>query len=314
MFGTCSGDPIMVTLQVNLNDVDDFYEGGGAWVYMDAGWSEYYDMTDDDGDGIYTYTVERTAGSILTYRFSYQNGPDPWSNFTEENVPDLCANDGGFREFTVPGTDVTLPAFVYGSCDNNPRLKVNLTFQVDMTQESNPNDVQVVIKDPWIWTALTDQGNGIWSGTVEVDANDTYPYTFVNGGQDNWDEEESVPESCNFGTMSAPERHITVAEEDLVVDLVSFGSCDHITTSVKDPQLPEVNIFPNPTTDYLNISMVDETIQSVQIFDLSGSLIDSRIFGQTPEARMSVQDIEQGIYFVRIQVQSGTVNSKLVID
>jgi len=313
IYEECSVEPISVTLQVNLNHVTDFYEGGGVWVFFDADWSQYESMTDDDGDGIYSFTVERTSGSTLTYRFSYQNGPDAYYDFTEENVPDLCANDGGFREYTVPKSNVTLPAFVYGSCDNNPTPRVNITFQVDMSDEINPNDVQVVIKDPWIWTTLTDQGSGIWSATVEVDGNNTYPYTFVNGGQDNWDEEESVPEECNFGTESAPERNVSVAEEDLVVDAVSFGTCD-VTSSLKNLQLYDVSIFPNPANDYLNISGSNEPIESIQIFDSSGKLVKSQIIGQATEATISLQDIEQGIYFVRIQFTSGATNSKVVID
>ena len=61
----------------------------------------------------------------------------------------------------------------------------------------------------------------ISTGTVEVGAYNTYPYTFVNGGQDNWDGEESVPEECNFGTPSAPERHVEVEDQDVILDIVS---------------------------------------------------------------------------------------------
>jgi hypothetical protein len=312
-YETCSGDPVFVTVQVNLNNVEDFYDGGGVWLYMDSGWSEFYDMTDDDSDGIYTYSVERSAGDVLTYRFSYQNGPDSNNDYTEENVPDLCSNDDGFRYFLVPDTDVTLPVFAYGSCDNNVIPKVNVTFQVDMNQEANPNDVQVVIKNPWIWTALTDQGGGVWSGTVEVDANNTYPYTYVNGGQDNWDEEESVPEECNFGTPSAPERHVEVAEEDIVLDLVSFGSCT-LVSSVEEGQLLKMTIYPNPANQYINITEASDFIQSVEIFDVSGKLIQSNIYEQALETSVNIQNIDTGIYFIRVQSNSGTINRKLVIE
>lgn len=313
MYGGCSSAPILVTLQVNINNVDDLYEGGAVWVYMDSGWSEYYPMADEDEDGIYTFSVERNAGDNLTYRFSYQNGPDEWNDYVEENVPDPCSNDDGFREFLVPNTHVTLPVFAFGSCNNNVVPKVNITFQVDMSQYDNPNDVQVVIKDPWIWTALTDQGDDVWSETVEVDANNTYPYTFVNGGQDNWDEEESVPEECNFGTPSAPERHVTVEDVDVVLDIVTFGSCT-LVSSVNDQQVLQLSVYPNPARDHVYIADTPDVIRSVEIFDIHGKLVSAAFYQQAPEAKINVQNIDKGIYMIRIQTDSGIFNSKLVIE
>jgi len=313
VYEECVGDSVNVTFQLDLNHVTDLYDGGAGWVYMDWNWVESYVMTDDDEDGVYTLTLKREAGSVLTYSFSYQNGPDDWSDFAVENLPNQCANGDGFREYTIPNTHATLPVFAFSSCDENPIPRANITFQVDMSLETNPNDVQVVIKDPWIWTALTDQGNGIWSGTVEVNGYDTYPYTYVNGGQDNWDEEESVPMECNFGTESAPERHVTVEDEDLLLEVVSFGSCIHIT-SVESHQIPGFKLYPNPAGEYLNISMGDETIRSLQILNINGKVLETHVFGRSPEARVNVQHINSGVYLIKIQGQSATVNSKLVIN
>jgi hypothetical protein len=298
-FGTCAGDPVNVTLQVDLNYIEDLYEGGAVWVYMDPGWSEYYDMTDDDGDGIYTYTVAVSPGNELTYRFSYQNGPDPWSNYHEESVPDACSNDDGFRTYTVPNTHVTLQPFVYGSCGEEITPSVNITFQVDMNHESNPNNVMVVIKNPWIWTALTDQGDGIWSASVEVDANKTYPFTYVNGGQDNWDEEESVPEECNFGTESAPERHVTVEEEDLVLDIVSFGECDYISNAEELSTLG-IEVFPNPSKGRVVISIDDDQLKSVQLFDIHGKLLKSFMEINNNNIELDIHDLTHGMYIIQL--------------
>ena len=309
----CSGEPIEITLQVDLNYVEDFVDNGAAWVFMDAGWYEWYEMTDEDGDGIFEFTVERMSGETLTYRFSYQNGPDPYYDYTEEPVPDGCSDDGGFREFVVPPSDVTLPAFVYGSCDNNPTPMVKITFRVDMSDVENANDVQVVIKDPWVWTAMTDEGNGIWTATVEMNGNNTYPYTFVNGGQDNWDEEESVPEECNFGSPDAPERHISVEDSDVEVELVAFGRCA-TTTSIRDIEWKAVNVFPNPASDYLNVNAGGERIESIELIDYSGRLVTSLRYGQDIQVRIDVTELSSGMYFIRAQTTGGQMQGKIVID
>ena len=97
-----SQDMVPLTLNVDLSAIEDFHEGGGAWVFMDAGWNEWYDMTDEDGDKIFTVTVEKPAGDMVPFRFSYQNGPDPNSNYTEEAVPVECSDENGFRSVMMP--------------------------------------------------------------------------------------------------------------------------------------------------------------------------------------------------------------------
>jgi len=219
-----------VTIRVDMNAVTNLYPDGAVWVFMDDGWSEYYDMTDDNGDGIYAVTLQKDEGITLTYSFSHQTGPDPDNDWELEIVPAECANENGYREALIPAGDLVLPAYAYGSCTDVPPATVNITFSVDMNNETViNNDVQVVIKNPWIWTALADEGNGVWSGTVNVQAANTYPYTFVNGGQDWWEGEESVPPECNFGSETAPERHVIVAASDTTLETVAFGECGSAT-------------------------------------------------------------------------------------
>jgi hypothetical protein len=216
----------MVNYRIDLSGVSDLYEGGAVWVVFGP-WSEYYNMEDPDGDMIYSLTLETVADTTIPYFYSYQTGPDENNDYTEETVPAECANAGGYRTLDIVDGYTVLPAFAFGSCSETPVETVSITFSVDMSYESViDNDVQVVIKDPlWIWTALTDQGNGIWSGTAEVPLNDTLPYTFVNGGVDNWGGEEKLPDDCNMGTPGAPERHVAVGEKDTVLSVVVFGSC-----------------------------------------------------------------------------------------
>jgi len=223
-YENCTGNN-MVNYRVDLNGVNDLYEGGSVWVVF-GDWVEYYNMTDAESNKTYIITLETVADTAIPYYFSYQNGPDEWTNYTEETVPEECADADGYRELTIKDGYTVLPGVAYGSCTATPAETVMITFAVDMSYESVANnDVQVVIKGPWIWTALTDQGNGIWSADVEVTADTTYPYTFVNGGVDNWGGEEKLPDECNMGEPGAPERHITVTNTDTILDVVVFGSC-----------------------------------------------------------------------------------------
>lgn len=221
-YENCAADTL-VTFRVDLNGVSDLYAGGAVWILFDD-WTEYYDMNDEDGDGVYMFTLDTTWGATLNYKFSYQTGANPDADYVEETVPAECDNGSGNRQVILDGGYTVQPAFAYGSCSETPTAMINITYSVDMTGEE-ATDVHVVNKTTWDWTPLVEGANNVWTGTATVPANATYAYTFVNGGQDNWGGEEKLPDDCNFGTPGAPERHVTVADADTVLDLVAFGSC-----------------------------------------------------------------------------------------
>ncbi len=294
-YGSCYETGI--TLRVNLNNISDYYEGGAVWVYMDTDWNEYYSMV-ANGDGTFSFTLTKDPGTTLYYSFSYQNGADPNSNYVTETVPDGCAADNGFRELAVSERDTVLPAFAFGSCDDSAPKIVKVTFKVNMSgTEVLNNDVQVVIKNPWIWTALTDEGDGIWSGTVEVNGNTTYPYTFVNGGQDNWSGEESVPATCNGGSESAPERHISVGDTDTTLAIVAFGSCGP-NVSVLTFDEGSIRIYPNPANDILNISSANGLIKSVKIIDITGKTFIHQNNIDNSNIKFDVGGLNDGLYII----------------
>ena len=311
-YGSCYETGI--TLRVNLSTATDLYEGGSVWVYMDSDWNEYYTMSDVNGDGIYAYTLRKEPGSTLYYSFSYQTGPDENSDYVTETVPDLCSADNGFREVLVPSGDTTLPAFAFGSCDENLPKTVKITFVVDMAgQLVINNNVQVVIKNPWIWTSLKNQVRGIWKGTVEVSANSTYPYTFVNGGQDNWSGEERVPAACNFGTETAPERHVTVFENDTTLTTVAFGSCGP-TVSAQIIEDSGMDVYPNPAGDILNVTNRNGLINAIKITDLTGRTFIHRTDVAESNIQIDVSVLNNGIYMVIASGKSIYNVNKIIIQ
>ncbi len=228
-FGHCPGevpvgDSVNVTFQVDMSGETVEPAGTWIWAYNDADYddSHWVQMMDGNADMVYDATLKLPHGMALWY--NYYNGEE-----NAENVVDGCRYDPAWndRYVEIPASDYTLDAVPFGGCaDTVSLLKVNVTFRVNMSMESVTGDgVQLVIKNPWIWTPLTDKGDGIWEATVELIANETYPYTFVNGVQDAWDMEERIAGDCNFGSETAPERHAEVAEEDLILPTVYFGSC-----------------------------------------------------------------------------------------
>lgn len=117
--------------------------------------------------------------------------------------------------------------------------QVSVTFQVDMSKQTVSGDgVHVAgsfqdeagFAGDWdpSTTALTDgDGDGVYEVTVNLPADSTYQYKFVNGNK--WGGDEGVPSACNVGGN----RELKVPSSGPhTTPKVCFGSCDPCPTAV----------------------------------------------------------------------------------
>ena len=83
----------------------------------------------------------------------------------------------------------------------------------------------------------------------------------------------------------------------------------------ENEEFSNVNLFPNPTSDILNIQF--EKVQEsnvIQLIDLSGKLIYSETINNKEFVTINTQSIVAGVYIVRMRNQSGERNMKLIIQ
>ena len=107
---------------------------------------------------------------------------------------------------------------------------VLVTFQVDMNWvETNSEGVYLAGGDlGQEGFLLNDNGNDVWSITLQMPANTRYMYKFRNQpSYGTWEGFESgeglVAGGCNTGTWN--DRYIDVGNTDVVLDVVAYGSC-----------------------------------------------------------------------------------------
>jgi hypothetical protein len=82
-----------------------------------------------------------------------------------------------------------------------------------------------------------------------------------------------------------------------------------VITSSQNPKSISGNLFPNPTTDFLEIEIPGQ-IQAVDLSDVTGRTV---LFSTTlPENRLNVSGLIPGLYWLRIQTNEGTTVQKLV--
>ena len=189
------------------------------------GWDPSATLMSPSGSGdIYEVTVSLTAGETIEYK--YING-NAWG--ADESVPASCAQNNN-RYLTVPASDTVLDEVCFGSCLACVLPQVNITFQVDMSNETvSPDGVHLAGSfqswDPSA-TPMTDMGNNIYAVTLSLGVGEYHEYKFINGNA--WGADESVPAECATNNN----RSYTVPASDDTIDVVCFGSCSACTPIV----------------------------------------------------------------------------------
>jgi hypothetical protein len=215
-----SGNPSYnVTFQVNMNE-QTISPNGVRIAGSFQGWNPSSTvMTDDNNDGIYTYTASLEQGSSIEYKFI--NGND-WPQ--SENVPGSCST-GGNRTYVVGSSDATIGSVCFGSCVNCAGLQ-NVTFQVNMaTQSVSPNGVHLAGNfqgwNPSATPMSDPDADGIYTVTLQINGFSNLQYKFVNGNA--WGSDESVPSAC----ASGGNRTYTTGASAEVIPVVCYGSCEN---------------------------------------------------------------------------------------
>ena len=173
-------------------------------------------LIDDDGDNVYSVTLDLVAGNTHEYKFINGNS---WGQ-----------DEGVQRSITVPAEATVVEAPCFNSVDPCPTEatpQVNVTFQVDMSVEgANPAGVFIAGSFQG-WTAgatqlLDEDGDGIFTHTALVDVNANIQWKYQNGPL--WDYVETVPPACG-NPLDNNNRALDVADVDVVLDVVCYESC-----------------------------------------------------------------------------------------
>ena len=209
-----------ITLQVDLST--QTVSGSGVHVAGSfQGWSPSTTAMTDIGNGVYEYQLVATDGEQLQYK--YINGND-WPQ--AEIVPQACGIEdgfGGYNRLYVVNSNATVPLHCFSSCAECASETVEVTFQVNMENETVSGLGVHIAGNFQGWspglTPMTDLGNGIWTYTAEFGIGENLEFKYINGNA--WGMDESVPVECASGLN----RFHMVGGSDEVLDPVCFGTC-----------------------------------------------------------------------------------------
>jgi 1,4-alpha-glucan branching enzyme len=202
----------------------------GPW----CGWCAndvYNTMTDADGDGIYTVTLDTTVTGLIEYKYAINGFADQENLINDMVAGASCApvtDYNGYANRQIQQGSVAND--YYGSCDGvcNDAPPVDITFQVDMSQYAGAYTTVNLNGsfNGWCGTCapMSDaDGDGIYDITVTV-APDTIEYKFTVDG---WTAQEEFAggESCT-STIDGFTNRTLIADATQTLAPVCWNSCD----------------------------------------------------------------------------------------
>ena len=190
-----------------------------------------------------------------------------------------------FNGQTVYGDEVTFTTLEQGvePCD----VPTGLTYS-DVTGES--------IAISWNASANAESYNIQYSpqgGSVSSATTTTNSYT-ITGLAQNTTYQIQVQANCGGGNLSDWSESITVT-----------------TTGIDSYLSNSITLYPNPANDYINVQSSRVNVQSIEVIDVYGKVINTVNVTDNP-ARINVSGLANGMYFVRVTTDEGVATKTFV--
>jgi PKD repeat protein len=227
--------------------------------------------------------------------------------------------DFGVSSSTADTSSSMNPSFTYPA---NGKYTVTLIARSKcgnsvITKEVTINDVSILPVVDFTYTQATPTGSRdltFTNTTVEKGLTITYTWYFGDGATATTKDATHTYAANGDYTVSLVAEHIY--GKDSVVKNVNV-----VATSVNEvvATFNSYSVYPNPTSDMVNISfdLIKSSSVSVQLLDITGKLVnqtEARNFNTgTGLIEMNTADLPQGIYFVRISSPESTISTRLVV-
>ncbi|NTW33019.1 MAG: T9SS type A sorting domain-containing protein [Bacteroidetes bacterium] len=178
-----------------------------------------------------------------------------------------------------------------------------------ITPRFNINNSQLVFKY-WVATEAYDYPAENYS--IMVSTTGTAPANFTEVFSETltvadtaWSE-RTIPLSTYNGNIYIAFRHHDVT--DMVLMKIDDVSLD-MGTSINENQFENnINVFPNPVKESLNI-VSNEKVISVNIMNIMGQLVESEM-PNSAVFTVNTSNLETGVYFVKLQTAKGIILKK----
>jgi hypothetical protein len=174
----------------------------------------------------------------------------------------------------------------------------------DPNLTSTPDSINIIVKTAEITASILPANSGIVDGagvyksgqTVELTATANPDYEFSN-----W--------TINGSVVS----NNRVYSFEVTQDTTLVANFKEIGTEIKNIDSDyKIQLFPNPTSDYIRIELVDNQIQKIRLYSLTGgNLITENIDQKSLD--INISDLINGIYILEIESDDNKVFKQKIL-
>ena len=330
--GEC-GTSGMVTFQVDMSEqtvLGPIYVTGNS---VDGWCGTCVEMTDPDGDNIFSATVELESGD---HEYKFNNGGWDGTENLESEADSACSlttidgeNTFVNRFFSyLPGAgDVTLDPVCFeacAACEPVVLPPTPVTFNVDMSEQIVSGAVYISGEsiDGWAGASveLTDaDGDNVYSVTLELEQGD-HEYKYMIGSWDTSEQLDAVGDSaCTITTGGFTNRFLSITSEE-AIDLatVCYESCEAcIIDNVVENNPMAFRVFPTVTDGVLTVAFEGgrEGQANLVVRDLSGRQVRTENLGAgTLQTVVDLGQQPNGFYIIRVENGAHTATETVIVQ
>lgn len=112
----------------------------------------------------------------------------------------------------------------------------------------------------------------------------------------------------NVKFISADEQEVNIAANSTAWVVFSTTSTNSVANLAQ-----WINIFPNPTTNYVQIQSQKLTIENITVTDMVGRTVLENIPTDKRNIQLNISELPQGVYHIQLQTERGMVVKQLVV-
>ncbi|MBN1924969.1 MAG: cellulase family glycosylhydrolase [Prolixibacteraceae bacterium] len=302
-------------------------EYNGLTEIADVIWTETYTST----LGINPIIIDGTEISkdhesvLITIENVIATGENENSDWIVEydNKKQVLIDDKFYPHELISGNQYNISGIVvyrYELYGLNPRFesdiesieltkdKTSVTFRVDMQNETVSSNVYLSGSfNDWGYDEPLEKEGTVYLQTLELTPGETVEYKFVNGDQ--W--ELDIPDECGNGENN--NRLLTVPENNTVLEVVCFNSCESCQTSVFELNGQTVSVYPNPVEEILVIDGLKTTTKyALKWINVSGQCSRQETLSGKSHYHLQTGDLPAGTYTLVIENENQRQTIKII--
>lgn len=312
------------TLSGNINAAGLFVAGG-----TEFGFPGDHQLTDPDGDGIYSVTISKPVGTTSHYTFLNGNCGD-WS--CKENLAGLpCGDPNSYNDRLLQPVmqDTTIKA-CFGTCDSDGSCTI-VTDSINITFTLNSASIATISPDgiflagggtfgnPGDNPMDDTDGDGTYTITVRKPKGFTSDYTFTNGNCGDWSCKEDITGlSCAVAPYN--DRHLPAVYSDTTImacfaECTSDGSCATGTNGL----LTDNTLFslqPTLVNNYATVTFGDDATNDekrILVVNAVGQVVLSTTVSNTNSYQIDATNYANGLYFITVNTANVKLTQKFVV-